>query len=56
MTFKAKFWKLSTFGVQHLSSAGPWDDISTPIVPEPLQLKESHLPKLDIADRVERGV
>ena len=33
-----------------------WDDIFTLIVPEPLQLKESHLPKLDTTDRVGKGV
>ena len=33
-----------------------WDDVFTPIVPEPLQLRESHLPKLDATDRVGKGV
>ena len=32
------------------------DDVFTPIVPEPLRLKKSHLPKLDITDRVRKGV
>ena len=32
------------------------DDIFTPILPEPLELKKSHLPKLDTADRVRKGV